>query len=127
MFHLSGGDLEDLAMELFQRVGYRVVRIGRSTYEADGGVDIIAYSQDSIAGDLRLAVQCKATRTRIEPGVIREFDTSLRNFKAHKGVFITTSNFTSGVVNEVQRCGYPIELMDYAKLTNRIRRAVVKS
>ena len=124
---LNGNQLENLMMELFDNAGYRVVRVGRSTNEGDGGIDIIAYTQDPIAGDLRLAVQCKATKNRIEPRVVREFNTSLQNFNSHKGVFVTTSDFTSGIMNEVRTSGYPIELMDYAKLTNRIRGAVVKS
>ncbi len=127
LFQLSGDNLEDLIMELFDRAGYRVARVGRSTFEQDGGIDIIASSQTSIAGDLRLAIQCKATKNRISPKVIREFNTSLQNFKTHKGVFVTTSEFTSGVINEVKSNGYPIELMDYIKLSNKIRGAVIKS
>lgn len=127
LFRINGEDLENIMMELFDKAGYQVARVGRSTYEADGGVDIIAYTQNPIAGDMRLAVQCKATKNRIEPRMIREFNTSLHNFRAHKGVFVTTSDFTSGVINEVRTSGYPIELMDYTKLTNKIRGAVIKS
>lgn len=125
--HLTGENLENLMMELFDRAGYSVARVGRNTFEGDGGIDIIAYSQDSLAGDLRIAIQCKATKNRIEPGVIREFNTSLQNFRLNKGVFVTTSDFTSGVFNEVNNMGYPIELMDYVKLSNKIRGAIIKS
>lgn len=127
LFRLNGEDLENVIMELFDRAGYGVARVGRNAYEGDGGIDVIAYSQDSLAGDLRLAIQCKATKNRIEPKAIREFNTSLQNFKSHKGVFITTSDFTSGACDEVRKRGYPIELMDYIKLSNRIRGAVIKS
>lgn len=127
LFRINGEKLEYLIMELFDRVGYVVARIGRHTFEKDGGVDIIAYSQDSIAGDLRLAIQCKATKNKIKSCAIREFNTSLQNFKSHKGVFVTTSDFTSDSKEEVQRSGYPIELMDYVKLTNKIRSTVIKS
>jgi len=126
LFELTGENLENLAMDLFDRAGYRVVRVGRRTFEGDGGVDVIAYSEHPLAGDLRLAIQCKATKNRIQPRAIREFNTSLQSFKSHKGVFITTSDFTSGVVDEVEEFAYPIELMDYVKLSNRIRGAVLK-
>lgn len=126
LLRLNGEQLEHLMMELFDRAGYGVARIGRSTYESDGGVDIVAYSKDLIAGELRFAVQCKATKNRIETRAIREFNTSLQNFKSHKGVFVTTSDFTSDASAEVKKCAYPIELMDYVKLTNKIRGAVMK-
>jgi len=126
LFELSGESLEDLAMEIFDGAGYRVVRVGRHTFEADGGVDVIAYSKQPLAGDFRLAIQCKATKNKIHPRAIREFNTSLQNFKSHKGVFITTSEFTSGVDSEVEKRAYPIELMDYVKLMNKIRGAVLK-
>ncbi len=127
LFHLDGENLENLIMELFDKAGYGVARIGRGIYEGDGGVDIVAYSQDTLAGDLRLAIQCKATKNRIEPRAIREFNTSLQNFNSHKGIFVTTSDFTSGVRNEVTSSRYPIELMDYVKLSNKIRGTIVKS
>jgi len=127
LFQLTGENLENLIMDLFDRAGYGVARIGRSTFEGDGGIDVIAYSQDRLAGDLRVAIQCKATKNRIEPKAIREFNTSLQNFRSHKGVFVTTSDFTSGVGNELSKSGYPIELMDYVKLSNKIRGAIVKS
>ncbi len=127
LLHLTGENLENLVMELFEGEGYRVARVGRSIFEGDGGIDVIAYSQAPLAGDLRVAIQCKATKNKIEPGVIRAFNTSLQNLRSHKGVFVTTSHFTSGVSEEVSKSGYPIELMDYVKLSNRIRRAVIKS
>ncbi|MFA7241317.1 MAG: DUF2034 domain-containing protein [Sulfuricellaceae bacterium] len=127
LFCLNGEELEHLMMELFDRAGYGVAKIGRCTYEKDGGVDIIAYRKDSFAGELRLAVQCKATKNRIETRVIREFNTSLQDFKSHKGVFVTTSDFTSDANVAVKKCAYPIELMDYVKLTNRIRGTVIKN
>ena len=126
LFQLNGEGLESLIMDLFDRAGYRVARIGRTTFERDGGIDIIACSHVSMAGDLRLAIQCKATKNRIETRAIREFNTSLQNFRSHKGVFVTTSDFTSSVSDEVIRSGYPIELMDYVKLSNKIRGAVIK-
>ncbi len=127
LHHLNGEELEHLIMDLFDRAGYGVARIGRSTFESDGGVDVIAYSQDALAGDLRFAIQCKATKNRIETRAIREFNTSLQNFNSHKGVFVTTSDFTKNAQEEVCVSGYPIELMDYVKLTNKIRSAVIKS
>ena len=126
LFNLSAGSFEDLIMDLFDRGGYQVAKIGRSTFEGDGGIDVIAYSRERLAGDLRIAIQCKATKNRIQPRLIREFNTSLQNFKSHKGVFVTTSDFTSGATNEVRKSGYPIELMDYVKLSNKIRGTVVK-
>jgi hypothetical protein len=127
LFELNGENLENLVMDLFDRAGYSVARVGRNIYEGDGGIDVIAYSQNTLVGDLRMAIQCKATKNRIEPRAIREFNTSLHNFRSHKGVFITTSDFTAGARDEVREIGYPVELIDYAKLSNQIRGAVIKS
>jgi len=41
-------------------------------------------------------------------------------------VFITTSEFTSGVDVEVRERPYQIELMDYIKLSNKIRGVILK-
>lgn len=124
---LDGGQLEDFIMECYDKAGFTVVRIGRRTTSPDGGVDVIAYTTPSgLIGELKLAIQCKATKQKIGADVIRGFNTSLRNYAAHKGIFVAKSGFTKDATDEVRFEMYPIELMDYVKLTNEIRRLVQK-
>ncbi|MEI7462358.1 MAG: restriction endonuclease [Pirellula sp.] len=124
---LSESALEDLMMEYFDRAGFVVLRVGRYTTEADGGLDVIAYTRDSDVGELRVAVQCKVTQNRIQPRLLREFNTSLTNARMHKGIFVASSGFTSDATTEVTRFGYPMELMDYVRLTNQLRRLTDKN
>lgn len=126
--HLSGDELEDFIMECYDKAGFTVVRVGRYTTQPDGGVDIIAYTNDlPLVGNLRLAIQCKATAGRIESSVIRGFNGSLDVFHANKGVFVAKSGFTENAISEVTEHRYPIELMDYVKLSNALRELVTKS
>lgn len=122
---LDGAALEDFIMECYDKAGFQVVRIGKRTTTPDGGVDIIAYTTPSgLIGQLKIAIQCKATRHRVGADLIRGFNTSLANFAAHKGVFVAKSGFSGSAIKEVRIQKYPIELMDYVKLTNELRRLV---
>jgi hypothetical protein len=126
--HLSGDELEDFIMECYDKAGFTVVRVGRRTTQPDGGVDVIAYTNDlPLVGNLRVAIQCKATAGRIESSVIRGFNGSLDVFHANKGVFVAKSGFTENAISEVTEHCYPIELMDYVKLSNALRELVTKS
>lgn len=124
---LSGDALEDLIMEVYERAGFRVVRVGRRTTQADGGVDVIAYTENlELVGDLCLAIQCKTSRHRVDAAVIRGFNGALDVFHANKGVFVAKSGFTEKAIAEVVEQRLPIELMDYVKLSNSLRRLVRK-
>lgn len=113
-------------MDYFDRAGFLVLRVGKLN-APDGGIDIIAYTKQSPIGDIRVGVQCKATRNRIEPRLLREFNTALHNHRMHKGIFVATAGFTEPSRSEVEAMGYPMDLMDYVKLTNQIRTLVEKA
>ena len=123
---LSGDALEKVVMEYFDRAGLCVLRVGQRANEADGGIDIIAYTKHSVFGEIRLGIQCKATKNRVQPRLLREFNTALQNTRMHKGIFVATAGFTENSQTEVETMGYPMDLMDYVKLTNQIRSLVVK-
>jgi Holliday junction resolvase len=124
---LDGTQLEDFIMEAYERAGFSVVRIGGRATAADGGVDIIALSKDSgLRGDIRIAIQCKATANRVDSAIIRGFNGALSNFAVHKGVLIARSGFTRAAILEASEQRYPIDLMDYVRLTNALRGLVKK-
>ena len=128
LLRLNGPQLEAFVWDCYEREGFRVVRVGRGPYSPDGGVDLIAYTDgSSLLGDLQVAIQCKATVNRVDVAVVRGFNTSIGSFNSHKGVFIAGAGFTKNAVQETADRRYPIDLLDYAELTNRIRHLVVKT
>lgn len=84
---------EQLAVELFGRMGYgQGETTGRS---GDGGIDGII-SQHPL-GLERVYIQAKRyADSRVGSSEIRDFIGGLDTRSAHKGVFITTSDFTAG-------------------------------
>ena len=128
LLRLDGVGLEDFIMEAYERAGFSVVRIGGLATAADCGIDVIAFSKDGgLLGDLRLAIQCKATTTKVDAGIIRGFNGALSNFAVHKGVFIAKSGFTRNAILEAMEQKYLIDLMDYVRLTNAVRSLVKKA
>lgn len=125
---LDGAQLEDFIMEAYDRAGFSVVRIGGGTTIPDGGVDIIAFSTNNgLLGDLRIAIQCKATNTKVDAAIVRGFNGALSNFAVHKGVLIAKSGFTRDAHLETMEQRYPIDLMDYVRLANALRSLVEKN
>jgi len=123
---LTGTQLEDFIMESYDKAGYKVIRIGQSTYTPDGGIDIIAISERPLEGDLRFAIQCKTGMNRVDAEIIRSFNTSVEQLKANKGIIIAKGGFTSQSIREIEEYKYRIELMDYVKLSNELRSTIIK-
>jgi len=71
----------------------------------DGGVDVYAYHE---AQDEIWAIQCKcyALNRPVGPNVIRELYGSLPRYpEGTRGIVVTTSNFTSGAIEEADSLG----------------------
>ncbi|MDH1298831.1 restriction endonuclease [Achromobacter sp. GD03932] len=110
---------ERLVVQLLLAMGY-----GGSTSEAgralgksgDGGVDGVI-DQDSLGLD-RIYVQAKryADGNNIGPGAIRDFFGSLDRFKANKGLFVTTSGFSSSARDTAELLSKRIVLIDGRQL-----------
>jgi restriction system protein len=111
---------ERLVVTLLTAMGY-----GGSTAEAaralgksgDGGVDGVI-DQDSLGLD-RIYVQAKryARDNAVGSGAIRDFFGSLDRFKAAKGLFVTTSSFTSSARETADFLSKRIVLVDGTQLT----------
>ncbi|MBL8905794.1 MAG: restriction endonuclease [Rhizobiales bacterium] len=93
--------------------------IGRS---GDDGVDGVI-DQDLLGLD-RVYVQAKRYQPHISigPGAIRDFFGSLDMHKASKGIFVTTSGFSSSAVETAERLGKRIVLIDGEQLTKHMIR-----
>jgi restriction system protein len=111
---------ERLVVKLLSAMGY-----GGSTADAaralgksgDGGVDGVI-DQDALGLD-RVYVQAKryARDNAVGSGAIRDFFGSLDRFKAAKGLFVTTSNFTNAARETADFLSKRIVLVDGPQLT----------
>jgi len=110
---------ERLVVQLLIAMGY-----GGSTAEAgkalgrsgDGGVDGVI-DQDALGLD-RIYVQAKryADGNNVGPSAIRDFFGSLDRFKASKGLFVTTSSFSSSARDTAEMLSKRIVLIDGRQL-----------
>ena len=86
----------------------------------DGGIDIIAFLGKPIIGGKYL-FQCKryAPDNLVGAPTIRDFYGAVSADKAVKGIFITTSDFTSQAREFAERTG--LELINMTQLTELLR------
>lgn len=111
---------EGLVVNLLVAMGYggSVTDAGRAIGRSgDGGVDGVI-DQDALGLD-RVYIQAKryADGNNVGPSAIRDFFGSLDRFKASKGLFVTTSSFTSEAVETAQMLSKRIVLIDGDTLT----------
>lgn len=114
---LSPTGFEDLVIALLERMGYgRAGTVERTSASGDAGVDGII-SQDPLGLD-RIYVQAKryAEENTIARPRIHEFAGALLGKQGDRGVFITTSRFSTGAVQEAERINARIELIDGRRL-----------
>src|SRR5208283_1108289 len=106
---LSGTEFEKLISVLLEKMGFRAEMTKAS---GDGGIDIVANLTQPLVGG-RYLIQCKRfdVATQIGAPLVREFYGALvADRNAVKGVFITTSSFTSQARDFAQ--SLPLELID---------------
>lgn len=111
---------ESLVVRLLIAMGYggSVTDLGRALVgrSGDGGVDGVI-DQDPLGLD-RIYVQAKryATDNSVGASAIRDFFGSLDRFKATKGLFVTTSSFTSSARETADLLSKRIVLIDGQQL-----------
>ena len=84
-------ELESLVTILFRNMGYTVEETKKSH---DGGIDCLLNHNDPILGG-KVIGQVKRYKNNIDISKLREFESVLRNSDAMKGLFISTSNFST--------------------------------
>lgn len=107
---------ELLVIRLLGRMGYgQRGRIEHSGQPGDHGIDGII-SQDPLGLD-RIYVQAKRyTDTSVQRPEVQKFVGALMGAQGDRGVFITTSRFSQGAIDEAQRVNARIELIDGRRL-----------
>lgn len=113
---LTPTGFEELVLRLLDKMGYgKAGSVNRTAASGDAGIDGII-SQDPLGLD-RIYVQAKRfTDTAVDRPKIHEFAGALQGKQGDRGVFITTSRFTSGARTEADRIPARIELIDGARL-----------
>jgi restriction system protein len=117
---LSPAGFERLSMRLLREAGFeRVAVTGRSN---DGGIDGLGVLQLNDLVSFNVVFQCKKWENAVPPKEIRDLRGAMDG-RAEKGIFITTSTFSSNARAEAERPGaVPIELVDGEKLFEMFNR-----
>ena len=110
---------EQVVVNLVTAMGYggSVADAGKALGQSgDGGVDGVI-NEDTLGLD-RIYVQAKRYKDGnvVGPGAIRDFFGALDQFKAGKGLFVTTSTFSSSAVKTTDGLSKRIVLVDGARL-----------
>lgn len=118
--NLSSSGFERLSMRLLREAGFERVSVtGRSN---DGGIDGVGVLQLNDLVSFNVVFQCKKWENAVPPKEIRDLRGAMQG-RAEKGIFLTTSTFTSNARVEAERPGaVPIELVDGEKLFDMFKR-----
>ena len=104
---LPGFEFEKELAQLLERLGYKVELTPASN---DGGIDLVL----SRHSQLPILVQCKAHRTAIGVGVLREFYGAILHYKRKQRFaeawIVAKAGYTEGATNFAR--GKPIRLRD---------------
>jgi restriction system protein len=114
---LSPTGFEELVVRLLAAMGYgQAGSVERTSATGDAGVDGII-SQDPLGLD-RIYVQAKryAVEQVIDRPKIHNFAGALLGKQGDRGVYITTSKFTTGARQEAEKINARIELIDGGRL-----------
>ncbi|MFZ1367989.1 restriction endonuclease, partial [Sphingorhabdus sp.] len=111
---------EQVVVNLVTAMGYggSVADAGQALGQSgDGGVDGVI-NEDTLGLD-RIYVQAKRYKADnvVGPGAIRDFFGALDQFKAGKGLFVTTSTFSSSATKTADGLSKRIVLVDGTRLT----------
>jgi restriction system protein len=117
---LSPSGFERLCMRLLRESGFERVQVtGRSN---DGGIDGLGVLQLNDLMSFKVVFQCKKWEQSVPPKEIRDLRGAMDG-RAEKGIFLTTSTFSSNARVEAERPGaVPIELVDGEKLFEMFKR-----
>jgi len=120
---LSPTEFERLVVRLLEQMGYgRSGMVEHSGRSGDAGIDGII-SQDPLGLD-RIYLQAKryAPDQSVQRPAIQGFVGALMGAQGDRGVFITTSSFSSGARTEADRVNARIELIDGPRLAELMLR-----
>lgn len=104
-------EFEKLIANLLRKIG---IESRTTSVTNDGGIDIIGIDERSISGG-KYIIQCKRHKETISVRDIRDLYGVVTHERANKGIFITTSDYSSECLKFAD--GKPLELINRKKLT----------
>lgn len=112
---LPGEGLEQAVGKALEQRGFQVQNVRRSK---DGGVDVLAVSDDPITGG-RYVVQCKDWTHNVGVDTVRQLLGTVVRENAVQGVLVTTSSFTRQARTEAK--GQRVRLIDGRELRQLLK------
>jgi restriction endonuclease Mrr len=113
---------EELVASLLERDGFEV-ELQRGT--KDGGVDILAKKDLGAAGKILSVWQAKRFKGRpVQINYVRELADTREQFRASKGVLVTSTFLTKGAIERIQRDCFILGKVDKTDLLDWIRRSL---
>lgn len=122
---LNWREFERLISELLERDGYEV-ELMRGT--KDGGVDVVAVKDMGEAGFFKTLWQAKKNylKNKVGLSVIRELADTRNEFKASKGIIVTSTYLTRDALARIQRDKYILGKVDRDDLNEWIQRTLFR-
>jgi len=120
---LSPERLEGLVGNRLTAMGFGVELVGSSTFQRDGGVDMVAWSQSSPLPFL-MAVQVKHTTMpgqRVGPEPVRGLLGAVEMHGFHAGLLVTNTTFTADAIWAAQQRHHLVRLRDIEDLRRWLR------
>ena len=114
---------ENLICDRLDRMGYGLERVGSSTYQKDGGIDIIAWPRTS-PFPFVVAVQAKHTirpEHKIGPAPVRELLGAVQLHGFNAGLLVTNTSFTPDAKWVAKRRTLLMRLRDFDDLARWLR------
>ena len=110
----TGYEFEEYLTDLFERLGYRVRRTGKSK---DYGADLILYSTNPRE---KIVVQAKRYSHQVDQAAVREAVSAIGYYKADRAIVVTNSKFTDPATRLAKSNG--VELYDRTWLYKAIEK-----
>jgi restriction system protein len=120
LYNVQWREFEKLVAELLHSDGWKVeLRQGTK----DGGVDILAMKTGFPYGDVLTLWQAKWLGKGRKVGIdtIRELADTRNEFKASKGIIVTSSYLTGGAIKRIERDAFILGKVDPKDLSEWIR------
>jgi len=110
---------EKLVVDLLMKMGYGV-ESEVTSYSHDGGIDGIIYEDKLKLDAIYIQAKKYAEGNKVSAPQVQQFAGALATQKANKGVFITTSSYTSGAIECAKAIKPKIVLMDGKSLVRNM-------